>query len=206
MTARLRPDGAQRAEADAEVADPRRIALEDVEAAAVPSPPKKSPLIGRRQQGAARDAELVRAARRREDAEVDLGRALGRARRAADDGDLVDDDVAAAQERARSRRPRPRTTTIRTGIVTHAHSRRSRRREDEVVDRPDEQDVGTAGARSSPPIGGSASDGSWRGGLDDLAVVADDRRAARARSAGAGATGLRRRRARRSSPPSGRSR
>ena len=43
---RLGADRPQRAEADGEVADPRRVALEDVEGVAVPSPPKKSPLIG----------------------------------------------------------------------------------------------------------------------------------------------------------------
>ena len=69
---------------------------------------------------------------------------------------------------------------MRTGIVTHAHSRRSSRLEDEVVDRADEQDVGAEEARCRPPIGGSASDGSWVAALHDLAVVADDRPAVRA--------------------------
>ena len=95
----------------------------------------------RRQQRAARDAAPGTAARRREDAEVDLRRALGRARRAADDRDLVDDDVAAAQERPegvgadgedddeeRHRDPRP------LALVEAP--------EDEVVDRADQHDVG----------------------------------------------------------------
>ena len=66
----------------------------------VPSPPRKSPLIGDDRRAPPGTRSWYVAARRREDAEIDLRGTLGRAGRAADDGDLVDDDVAAAQQRA----------------------------------------------------------------------------------------------------------
>ena len=74
-------------------ADGRAVAAEEVAA------------DRRREERAARHVDLVRAAGRREDADVDLGGAVGGAGRAADDGDLVDEDVAAAQERAVPVRP-----------------------------------------------------------------------------------------------------
>ena len=111
---------------------------------AVPLPPKKSPLIGRRQQRAARDAQLVDATRRREQPEIDLGRAIRGAGSPADDGHLVDDEFAAAQggpeavrpdgeddDEGGHREPRP-FAAVETS-------------QDEVVDRPDQQDVRRAG-------------------------------------------------------------
>ena len=62
--------------------------------------------------------------------------------------------------------------TISTGIVTHAHSRLSSRSQDEVVDRPDEQDV-AAEQRDEPADRRQRERRQLRGGLDDLAVVAD---------------------------------
>ena len=97
----LGADGPQRAEPDAEVADlcagsPCRTSS----VAVVPSPPKKSPLIGDERSAPPGTRSWYGPARRREDAEIDLGRAVGRAGRPADDGHLVDDEVAAAQQRA----------------------------------------------------------------------------------------------------------
>ena len=75
------------------------IALQHVERRARAVAAEEVAADRRRQQGAAGHPDLVRAARRREDPEIGLGRALGRARRTAHDGDLVDDQLAAAQQR-----------------------------------------------------------------------------------------------------------
>ena len=92
---------AERARPDGQVPDRRGPlgpgALDDVEDATCLRP-NGSPLIGDGQQRALRDVDLVRGPRRREDAEVDLGGGLGRVGGAADDRDLVDDDVRAPQE------------------------------------------------------------------------------------------------------------
>ena len=104
----LGPDRAQRPEADRQVAHAGGVALEDVEDGRRPDPAEHVAVDRRRQERAARDADLVDAAGRREDPEIDLGGALGGARRAAHDGDLVDDHVAAAQRRPVGRRRRPR--------------------------------------------------------------------------------------------------
>ena len=95
--------------------------------AAVPSPPRKSPLIGRGEQRAARDAELVGAARRREHAEVDWASPSvvpGAPRTMA--------TSLTMRSLPRSSEPKPyapaANATIRAGIVTHAHSRLSSRR------------------------------------------------------------------------------
>ena len=114
------------------------IALDDVEGRALAA--EEVAVDRGREQRATRQRDLVRAARRREDAEVDLGRAFRRIRRAADDRDLVDDDVAAAQGRpvdvradgedrdqGRHRDPRP------LALVEAL--------EHEVVDRADQGDV-----------------------------------------------------------------
>ena len=101
--AALGPHGPQRAEPDLEVADARRRALEHVEAGAGAA--AEHVAVHRRgEQRVAVDAQLERRARRAEDAEVRLGRRLVGARRAADDRDLVDDDVRAAQQRADAER------------------------------------------------------------------------------------------------------
>ena len=169
---RLGADRAQGSEADGQVADPGRVALEDVEGRARRAVAAEEVARDRcREQGAARDLDLVRAARRREDPEVDLGRAVGRARGAADDGDLVDEDVAAAERGAegvgadredededRHRDPRPLASVQAL--------------EDEVVHRPDQQDVGAEqGDEAADRRQGDLRQLGDRG--EELAVVAE---------------------------------
>ena len=137
---RVGADRPQRAEPDGEVADPRRVALEDVEGAPGPGATEVA-VDRRRQQRPAGDADLVDPARGREDPEVDLGGAVRGARRAADDGHLVDDHVAAAQDGPEA---------VGAGGEDHDQDRHREPRplapveslEDEVVDRADQQDVG----------------------------------------------------------------
>ena len=123
----LGTDGPQRAEPDAEVRGHAPGRPGGRRGRAGPVPPKNSPLMGDGEEGPAGHLELVRGAGRREDAEVDLGGALGRARCAADDRDLVDDDSLPRRSGPEAVRAAA-NATIRTGIVTHAHSRRSSRR------------------------------------------------------------------------------
>ena len=134
----LGADGPQRPEPDGEVADLGGVALDDVEGRALAA--EEVAVDRGREQRATRQRDLVRAARRREDAEVDLGRAFRRVRRAADDRDLVDDDVAAAQgrpvdvradgeDRDQDRHRDPRPLALVEAL------------EHEVVDRADQGDV-----------------------------------------------------------------
>ena len=133
----------------------------------------------RREQRVARDGELEGRARGAEDAEVRLGDRLVRARGAAHDRDLVDDDVGAAQERAdperadgehadqdRHRDPRP------LAAVEAA--------EHEVVDRPDEDDVAEQ-QHEQRRDRRQREAGQVRDRADDLLVVGERRRPGRAR-------------------------
>ena len=173
-------DRPQRPEADAQVADPRRVALEHVEAGPAGLRAAEVAADRGRQQRTAGHADLVGATGRREDPVVRLGDALGGARGAAHDGDLVDDDVAAAEERSeavrthgerddqrRHRDPRP------LALVEVA--------QDQVVDRADQEDV-AAEQRDEALDRRQREGGQLRGRLDDLAVVAAQRRARRAAS------------------------
>ena len=137
----LGADRPQRPEADAQVADARRVPLQDVERA--PRPVPTEDIVHRsRQERASRDADLIDGSRWREDTDIDLGRAIRRTRCTAHDGDLVDDDLAAAQRRSEPVGARGE----------HDHEDRHRHPrpfppveplEDEIVDRTDQQDVGT---------------------------------------------------------------
>jgi len=82
----LGPDGSERPEPDGEVPDLRGVALNNVERRALAAEEVAVDRGG--EQRATRQRDLVRAASRREDAEVDLGRAFLRVGRAADDRDL----------------------------------------------------------------------------------------------------------------------
>ena len=151
----LGADRAQRAEPDAQVAHPRRVALEHVEVAAAAA--AEHVAVHRRgEQGVPGDAQLVRRPRGAEDPEVGLrGRGVG-ARGTADDRDLVEDHVRAAQQRADPERAHGE----------HRDQHRDRdpgplaavdRAQDEVVHGADEHDVaraaGRAGRRSAAARG-----------------------------------------------------
>ena len=165
----LGADGPQRPEPDGEVADLRGVALDDVEGRALAA--EEVAVDRGREQRATRQRDLVRAARRREDAEVDLGRAFRRVGRAADDRDLVDDDVAAAQgrpvdvradgeDRDQDRHRDPRPLALVEAL------------EHEVVDRADQGDV----AEEQEHEAADRRQGERRqvrDRADDLAVVAD---------------------------------
>src|SRR5205814_3606217 len=92
------PDRPDPGHPDRRIADLRRVALGGVGRAG-----GAAEWIARdrgREERAAGDLDEIRRPRRREDAEVVLSPALRRVRGAADDGDLVHDDVRAAEQRA----------------------------------------------------------------------------------------------------------
>ncbi len=134
-------DRAQRAEPDGKITHLGRVALQRVERGGRPASTEHRGVERGRQERAAGHAHLIRATRRREDAEIDLRRAVGGAGGAADDRHLVDDQLGPAQGAAdriradgerddedRHREPRPLAPVEPF--------------EDQVVERSDEQDVG----------------------------------------------------------------
>ena len=169
---RLGSHGAQRGNADREVADARRIPLQDVEPAGRRVAAEELAADRRGQQGAARHLELVGLAGRREDPEIDLGRAVGGAWGPADDRDLVDDHAAAAQCGAEPVRP---------GGEDHDQDRHRHPRplapvepaQDEVVDRSDQQDVRPE-EQEQPADRRQGERRQLRDGTDQLAVVGED--------------------------------
>ena len=103
----LGADRPERLDADGKVPNAGRITLDDVEAGAGAT--EHVARDRRRQERAAGNGDLVGPARWREHPEVDLGRALGRVRGAADDPDLVDDQAAAPEGVAEGVRAQRRT-------------------------------------------------------------------------------------------------
>ena len=144
---------------------------------AAPWPPKKSPFTGA-ESSAPPGSETWYEPRVGENTpEVDLGRAFRCVGRAADDRDLVDDDVAAAQgrpvdigadgeDRDQDRHRDPRPLALVEAL------------EDEVVDRADEGDVAEE-QQHEPADRRQGERRQVRDRADDLAVVAAPDRPAR---------------------------
>ena len=141
---------------DGEVADARRVALEDVERRRRAASPKMSPFIGAARRASPGDAHLVRRPRRAEDAEVGLDRrGVGaRARRArsptswtitSEPRSSAADPERADREHGDQRRdgdPRPLAPVEPRAGRGSSPGRRAR--------------CSRTGARAAPPIGGSA--------------------------------------------------
>ena len=133
-------DGADRAEAHAQVADARRVALEDVERASSVPLPKTSPFIGGERSASPGTRTWYVARDGLKMPRYDWIVAASVPGRAADDPDLVDDHVRPAQQAADAER------------ADREHDDQRRHRDprplapveapqDEVVHRPDEEDV-----------------------------------------------------------------
>ena len=122
---------------------------------------------------------MVGAARRREDPEIDLGAALGRVWRAADDRHLVDDDVAPAEGRAEPVRPdceqRDEDRHRDPGPLAPVEPA-----EDDVVDRADQDDVAEQ-EKEEPTDRWQGHGRKLLNGTEDLAVVGHARRGRGAR-------------------------
>ena len=181
-----------------------RVALEDVERRRVAVAAEEVAADRRRQECAAGDADLVGAARRREDADVDLRGPVGGAGRATHERDLVDDDVTAAQGR-----PEP--------VCADGEDRDQDRHrhpgplapveppQDEVVDRARPAGCRPTSRAIRPPIGGSARDGSWETAPTSWLSSRSDQAGAD-RGGSTRRQNVRRPYRRRSTSPSGRSR
>ena len=181
-TGGLGPDRPQRPEPDGEVADPRRVALEDVErAGAWPIAAEAVAADRRRQERAARDADLVGAratARRRRGRPARCPSVVPGAPRTMATSLTI--DLAAAQER-----PEP----VRPDGEDHDESGHRQPRplatvepaQDEVVDRPDEQDVGDQEERSGRRSAAAPAPAAARPALTSRLSSTDGQAAVRAR-------------------------